>query len=969
MRTRIINYLLLMALFVSSMGTIVSCKDYDEDIYTDLRGRLDGEATLREALEAQLKTLQDAVKNMQAHLDTIKSCKCDLSKYLTEEDLAKYGYLTPEDLAKYGYLTGDDLTNLLSRVADLEAAKALMENRVDSIVNVLASLNVPNIDTLENHVVILDQQIIIAQTNAEEALRKAEEALRLAQQHQGGESYDDTELRNMINSLQNLVNGLKTTVENLTNRVQAVEGVAADALAKAEAAQATANANLISIVTMKEQIANIQDWIKNHKDYEDGLKDLEKRVKAIEDTYATKAQVDEAKKLAENANKAIASLRDSIKNGNIVRLDQLRDSLEKYTSKKEFKDSIKVLRDSIDKFSTRIKACENAIDSLNADIQNMITGIIVQGTQSPVIGYFNAPLDTRATILAVYYGTPAAAWSFPSKVAANYVKAEDINKWTARNVQVVGANFENIEGVITDGAAGKTIVTQKNGSIDGNAGTLYVTVNPANVNFTDTILKLKDSKDADAPMTLSKLAYSERQLTFGYTRAGAKNGFYEAQATLKAEDVDKAKMNIDFNALKEDVQTMMNERSKSSVLELGATLIRNSQNILPAYGVMGTWKDKSTGTIHPVYSQYNVAATAVRPLSFSFMQGYKISSMPGLDRVQNLVGEIIDKINININLGLPDFAKYKGSITFKNVTLPTISDDMFRIQYTKTYTSEDLAGDGKLYGDYTDTDLFFLVTNVKDGRYALVSTDANGNEQKLWIYDPTTKTYHEATATEQAAWGAIEFGLTVDVDINKTPDIKNTLQDIVNNLNSQFGENSDLAKNITSLLNDVSSLGNIDSKINDAIFDAKGDIKSTINSYITKLNNRLTNWFNRAPGILHLTMIGGSNGNIGMLSQAKKMPTKATGELTLLPTSYNLELLAPAYKKVVVVTDVFNADGTNADIQKAKDANSNGENLAKVIDSEKTCKLTGESGYIYEITYTAVDYFGKVAIRKYYVRF
>ena len=80
-------------------------------------------------------------------------------------------------------------------------------------------------------------------------------------------------------------------------------------------------------------------------------------------------------------------------------------------------------------------------------------------------------------------------------------------------------------------------------------------------------------------------------------------------------------------------------------------------------------------------------------------------------------------------------------------------------------------------------------------------------------------------------------------------------------------------------------------------------------------------------------------------------------------------MLAPAYKKVVVVTDVFNADGTDADIQKAKDANNKGENLAKVIDSEKTCKLTGESGYIYEITYTEVDYFGKVAIRKYYVRF
>ena len=51
-------------------------------------------------------------------------------------------------------------------------------------------------------------------------------------------------------------------------------------------------------------------------------------------------------------------------------------------------------------------------------------------------------------------------------------------------------------------------------------------------------------------------------------------------------------------------------------------------------------------------------------------------------------------------------------------------------------------------------------------------------------------------------------------------------------------------------------------------------------------------------------------------------------------------------------------------------ASANGENMGKVIDSDKTCTLNaGQSGYIYEITYTAMDYFGKVAIKKYYVKF
>jgi hypothetical protein len=98
------------------------------------------------------------------------------------------------------------------------------------------------------------------------------------------------------------------------------------------------------------------------------------------------------------------------------------------------------------------------------------------------------------------------------------------------------------------------------------------------------------------------------------------------------------------------------------------------------------------------------------------------------------------------------------------------------------------------------------------------------------------------------------------------------------------------------------------------------------------------------------------------------MPTKAPSTtLKLVPTTYNLELLGPAYAKFVAVTDVFNYDRTEADINLA--AAANGENMGKVIDAEKTCTMNGQTGYIYEITYTAIDYFGKVAIKKYYVRF
>jgi hypothetical protein len=78
-------------------------------------------------------------------------------------------------------------------------------------------------------------------------------------------------------------------------------------------------------------------------------------------------------------------------------------------------------------------------------------------------------------------------------------------------------------------------------------------------------------------------------------------------------------------------------------------------------------------------------------------------------------------------------------------------------------------------------------------------------------------------------------------------------------------------------------------------------------------------------------------------------------------------LFAPAYKKFIAVTDVWDASGNPAAASIGKAAN--GENMLKVIDSEKTCTMNGQAGYTYEVAYSAVDYHGKVVIKRFYVKF
>ena len=663
-----------------------------------------------------------------------------------------------------------------------------------------------------------------------------------------------------------------------------------------------------------------------------------------------KAKIAEAKATADSALK-ISKEALLLAKDNSSRIDSLEEVVSGLVTKGRLAEEISLLN--------------NRIDLL---LDNMVTGVIIQGTESPVIGYFNTPLDVRSQMLAAYYGEVTNNVKFPSVKTGDYVDASEF--WTERNVEVMGINPANAEGKVSLNS-GEQFVGQKNGKETGNAGTLYLTVNPTSVNFEGKTLTLESSKGEAAGVELEALKKSDRELTMGYTRAN--NGFYEAEATLKAENIDKAKVRINFKDLEDEAKAMLKEKTKSSVLGFGAALLSSMKDVMPAYAVKASWTSPKntynyTQKDYDVYSQYGLAAAAIKPFSYAFLKDLNVN-LPGEQRLQNLVGEIIDKIRINIDLGLPDFAKYQGKIVFTDITLPTIADDMFHVKYYHVFTTDDFVNEGELYGDATPTNLYFLVTNDKNGKWALIEQTPGGTTQLFKIYDDTIKGWRNATPADLSTWGAIDIHFTVNIDQDFTPQIKQTLQDIVDSLNKQYGANSDLAKTITDLLNDIASLGDLDTKINDAITDAKNDLKSQLQGYVTKVYNKLNSIFSKYPNkALQPVLIGKSNGKIGILSKVKSNPTKVSGtSLELVPTSYTLELFAPAYKKFVAVTDVWDAKGNPAAASIGKAAN--GDNMLKVIDSEKTCTMNGQAGYTYEVAYSAIDYHGKVVIKRFYVKF
>ena len=867
MNKKIIRGFLMFALAVFSMSSFVACKDYDDAAYDDVKARLNKEITLREALQQQVDALE-------AYVKTLKSCECNLQEALKD------------------YLTKDEASKTYVTIDNYNTAIALLNQAITNINNTLGDIDLSK-GTVAQQLNTLNQLIINVQTLGNKALELAE-----------ANKADIEELKKAIEDLQ------KKYIE-LDERLTAVEKKAADLYTLYTTLNTQVNFNT-------EDIKNLYNLIENIKiDYPD-LKD-----------YVTHSELETVRQeLINLITKAQNLAQDAwdLAKDNEQRISDLEKDFKDYVEKndkrvKDIEDRLKIVED-------KLAALETTVENLKNDVlKKMITGIVIQGTESPVIGYFNTPLDVRSQILAAYYGETQKEVKFPVKTNTEDLVDASM-KFSARNMEVMGG-FSQITV-----PAGR-FVSQVNGSEEGNAGTLYLTINPNTVDFTGVTLGMESSAGNASPVKLSPLAYSDRELTFGFTRS-ADNGFYEAKATLAAGDIDAAKMKIDYTTLESEAKDIIKNKDKASVLTFGAALINSVQDVMPAYGVKASWKDETEGNTHNLFSEYGLATTAIKPLSYAFLKDFKVN-LPGEEKLQNLLNKIFNKINTTINLNMPDFSDV--NINFGTIDISSIDT---KITVNFQYVLQD--ADGK--------PVYVLVTN-KEGKLTWKST----NETEI-TYDGTT--WHDANTGDVIEFHQININKDIDVDLY------NTLKEIIDKVNAQW---TSAQNDLTKMLNEIQKLNNINNQINASISNIKNDVKSELSKLISRAYNKLNSIFSSAPNrALQPVLVAKTGDKIKLLSRSMISPTKVSGSsLTLYPTSFSLELLAPAYKKFVAVTDVWNADGTEAAASVGQAAN--GENMKKVIDSEKSCTLNGQAGYIYEISYSAVDYHGKVTTKKFYVQF
>ena len=575
---------------------------------------------------------------------------------------------------------------------------------------------------------------------------------------------------------------------------------------------------------------------------------------------------------------------------------------------KSLQDLIKAYEAADDALQDQINALKQDINNILGTLKKQISGIIVQGTYSPVFGYGSLPLGIQTNILAAYAGKAVADVQFPSAMKSfdnrSIITEADL-AWLESNGMMPAS--ENI-------TAGQLLFNDAK----GNAGKMFLTVNPTNVDFSGTDFKLVNSKGDESRIRLSTLEASNEVMTFGWTRGTkvgteSSNGFYEVEATIAKDDALKMQPDFDKAGFKSAVKSALDGQARLGVKE-AARALYNSLQPVERFGVKAEWTD--TIGARSVTSAFDVAAFSIEPLGF----GFKLPSSK-YTRIPTINSKVIaEKLHVNLTVD-PIVITAQDKASGKYIILVEIPEMIL---------------DGAMYGIDTDgnpTYAGYALFGLGSSIYAEKYLDLAGEMRTGYAYIDFTPMFEEFFGQVNARF--IEFNKASD-GINKTID--------------------DAAAQVNSYIDRA-------------------------NNWINRINNVLDNLGNAVQPVL-IWSDGQNAGELGGFVSANYAVGTVVpkgGELALIPTSYSLELFAPAYKKSLIVTNAYKG-GFSA--QSGKDASL--VNAVKAVNADIKAKgfdvfsgtslknqyifnSKGYEGITFEIAYTAVDYEGKIAGRKFYL--
>ena len=987
MKKKLAYGLLMAALSLGFTSSMISCKDYDDEKIGSLQSIVaSNDATLRQLLAAQKSELEGQITALNTLLQQCQQ-NCQQKQQELNEKFNNYvtilsynqfkdevgnNYYTKSYIdgnfytqaqinqmfSSLDYYTQQQVNDMLdaikaemAQLASEQTIVNLLENsesilyqtfqqiinqsveqRFTTINNNITNIN-DSITNITNNVNNLSQLVVNVNARLDEAMQLAQQAYNLAKSNQTAIGELDTKLTTQIGQV---AENLSNAVADLTTKINNAQTTADEALAMAKK-----NSGLIA---NHDAIINILQT--NVGGLQEDIRSINLQLTAVgTDIDALRNKIFEDSVKAANAHNemlvTIMGLADSIKS-NAQTIGELRSDFT--TFQVEINARLDLIQAAIDAAKNAATSNDTQLQKLFGTFENVmakfITGIVINETYNPLFGSFNLPVDVRSNVLVAFHGNFGTnGLQFPTDDETFYALPASY-QWeniTEKDIEMMfgpGGSLEDAEGYI-DVAYDKEIVAQD--GAEGNAGVLYVTVNPTDRDFTGTQFQLINSRNEVSAMQLSDLQPSNHLIQFGTTRAAVNgqsaNGFYESKATLQVADLDKVKMDLELSSLKDLVSEFKNfgRTGDLDFTKVSTTIYQNFNNVLPAQALKATWTD-SLGQ-KSVVSQYALAATTIKPLSFAFAKDIDFDSIAasGFGRVEDFLDGIVDRVMKAFPEVIPE------QIDIEEIVLDELTDDLTATFHLRLGTR------------------FIRSAGPKTVTINVPSITLTGTKGEKYVISASKPT------------------VTVTITGNDSEIVVNyNIESVVNAMGKYCSEPvANIKKQLQDFLDDVNKYIRNIKKI--SVNNIKSEIKQHIADFISEYCKKFQKWFNPTK-LLQPALLVKSGTSYASISEVRNVPSKVGGtKMLLVPTTYNAETIAPAYKKFIAFTNVRkdgkSAQDGDADCKNVLDQANSQDRFKCVIDGghSEFIDFTAQLGYTYEILYTAVDYTGQVVTKKFYI--
>ncbi len=890
MNRKLINGLLLLATATAGVGMFTSCKDTDEDYAKEimvgqknLTDRLNNLQTDLDALKNWRPVIEEAISKLRSELQA----EIDANKNAIDQVNGKIEVLT-QQIAK---LEGD-LAAINDKIATLETAINSINDRLDALGG--------RVDDLNNKV---DSEV--ARIN-EEINKLSETIDNLAASLQG-----------QIDTLKQDLEGVTTKVDGLYDDIHGEGGII-------------------------DQITAISDRLDVFSDRLDAVEEEAAKALGLAETNA--AAIEKLVALTESLDGRVGTLEDNVRDLQEALVDVMEElaNLENEVALNtaDIENIYEILNRHDMLFSQLQTQMGNIFNALNNNLKEQVTSVIAEGTANPVFGYLNTPFGIKSNMLLGYAGVADITTTFP----AAGTKAEfNTNASTTYLTDAELTYLESI-GITPEQITSGEILMQKGpGSHDGEGylGTLYMTINPLERDFSTINVSLVTSDGQSSPAGDLVIKSSSDRLKYGYTRAEestvTEQGFYATEVSVPKTSETTNTLGIQINKeIGTAFKNLVENRSMSDLAYVAKTIYDQFNGVCDAYAINVNYKQTNVDlngnnveTDRNVRSGYNIGVATFKPLSYCFLYGQ--GSDLRLPEFSPL-SEVLENLKKDIKL----------EIKFNNVTWTPIKLDKATYEIKDAQIIIDLGGlevvdlDGNSLGELP------LGTTVTLG-YS--DSKIIGNETAL------NSLIDELNA---------KLGGLVD---NLQGQVNTQVEAMINNINAQLqGINGQIQGSLDKIFENIKNqLGNK--------LDLADNLIEKYNQIARKINNILAN-----PNAYLQVMMAyrGADGQLHHLSTNPNDPTRLVGNgegVELFATSYSAELIAPSYMKVVAMLGEY-GQNPNARSQAATLTNQ-ASDLCKILPGRQqrialSTKYMDE-GTVYTILYTSMDYAGHTSTRRYYV--